>query len=796
MIKKILSLVLMFSMLLTCCTDISNAIVKKKKESKDTYLISIEDQKQYANIKTILKKQNKVVKRHTAEDEKYLESTNGITVELTSEEADDLQQDGVYVEKDKTVYACDKTEMVVPEEMRLDIEKIITKNQPKEQQEINCKAEKPKDSLKTQKEFIDDPQKFRPCKAIRDPKKKNEVVPWNVACVAGTPHENKYRGKGVKVAIIDSGIDVHNELNTKKWVDFSDTVNGYKPTDSSGHGTQVAGVIAARINGLGMEGIADQAQLYSVKVLDENNKASISAVTKAIEWCIQNDIDIINMSFGTDEYSQILHDEIKKAKMHNIVMVAAAGNNKKQIQYPAAYSEVISVGSIDEQLCQSAFSDNKNVDLVAPGENVQTLGYLGSFSTTEGTSIATAHVTGIAAAIMSMKSNKNQIDIKKILKDSAVSLADGSRLVNYQNAIMTVKNRKDNMYQKEAYVHDIAETMASNEKTFVEGSWNSYSWQGIDGTGHFTIINKMPLSCFGKQNESDTEKTYHRWIAARASYLTDNLEWLSGSHVLGKANRNDAGEIVMDGQEFKPPYHASSTYSINEVVSSHLQFLYELARRRIVLGSKLDLVATNYSGNTYYKVGISRKMKRRIIVDLRAVHEHTSVYFQNYPIDMNTAINQGYMVLGVFLHLVGDIQAHRAQIKFDMLFAKSDGMIYYGYDNFAASAGESRINGLNIIGMPNNFDTYWELYNLLKQGPIPMIRLQARLKDSFTIGYNGQQYNCTKASAYEDNPYFYSDRFDTACWFSWAYIDRMNRDTGNYSTQTGYFYADGRVPLC
>ena len=59
-----------------------------------------------------------------------------------------------------------------------------------------------------------------------------------------------------------------------------------------------------------------------------------------------------------------------------------------------------------------------------------------------------------------------------------------------------------------------------------------------------------------------------------------------------------------------------------------------------------------------------------------------------------------------------------------------------------------------------------------------------------------KEKNCTKAGAYEDNPYFYSDRFDTACWFSWAYIDRMNRDTGNYSTQTGYFYADGRVRLC
>jgi subtilisin family serine protease len=70
--------------------------------------------------------------------------------------------------------------------------------------------------------------------------------------------------------VIDSGIDTHNELLVRDWVDFSERVDGYKPMDNSGHGTSIAGVIWARINGVGLVGIASDAELYSVKVLNSN----------------------------------------------------------------------------------------------------------------------------------------------------------------------------------------------------------------------------------------------------------------------------------------------------------------------------------------------------------------------------------------------------------------------------------------------------------------------------------------------------------------------------------------------
>ena len=162
-----------------------------------------------------------------------------------------------------------------------------------------------------------------------------EIVPWNIACVAGNVKENQYRGEGVKVAVIDSGIDTHYELDTKDWMDFSDKTQGYKPTDNTGHGTEVAGVIGARINGTGMVGIASKAQLYSVKVLDKENQTTISTVIKAIEWCIENDMDIINMSFGTDHYSKVLEEEIEK--------------NRQNIQHYVELGEQYNEGKFKEQ---------------------------------------------------------------------------------------------------------------------------------------------------------------------------------------------------------------------------------------------------------------------------------------------------------------------------------------------------------------------------------------------------------------------------------------------------------------
>ena len=344
--KKIICLMLILSMVLCCFStnvfaeDINFLIRKKSTNKTENYIIKAHTKGRYDKIKNELKKQGKIRVNHKEKDENYLTDLQSMVVEISEKEAQKYKEDNeLTVEKDYIVSASEKKTQVnnVPDN-------IISKNIDIK---LNFNAVEPIQLNTIQYEYSDDPENFIPCEAVTDSDKINEVVPWNIACVANTPSKNQYKGKNIKIAVIDSGIDTHNDLNTVKWVDFSDTVLGYKPIDNSGHGTSVAGVIAARINGFGMEGIASEAELYSLKILNEDNTASTSTVVKAIEWCIENDIDIINMSFGMDHFSSIMADEISKAYDAGILMISAAGNNVDKIQYHANYPEVISVGSIN-----------------------------------------------------------------------------------------------------------------------------------------------------------------------------------------------------------------------------------------------------------------------------------------------------------------------------------------------------------------------------------------------------------------------------------------------------------------
>lgn len=333
--KKVLCFVNIFIIMVSFIKPVTYAKTQKEEGKKQKYIIQTDNVSKYNKMKKEFHKE--IVVNHKDSDEKYLDEFQSVVVEITKEEAEVLSaQSDLNVERDYTVTA-DSRKMGQP----------VPKAIPIEVSPDKVSSE----------EHTSDPAKFEPCKPVTDPEKMDEVIPWNIACVAGTPSKNKYRGKHVKVAIIDSGIDVHNELNTKGWVDFSDKVAGYKPPDNSGHGTSMAGVVAARIN-IGFEGIASEAELYSVKVLDKKNAASVSTIIKAIEWCIENKIDIINMSFGMDQYSVVLAEEISKAFDSGILLIASAGNDVKKIQYPAAYPEVISVGSIDKDLKESSFFRN------------------------------------------------------------------------------------------------------------------------------------------------------------------------------------------------------------------------------------------------------------------------------------------------------------------------------------------------------------------------------------------------------------------------------------------------------
>ncbi|UKS25760.1 S8 family serine peptidase [Paenibacillus sp. HWE-109] len=229
----------------------------------------------------------------------------------------------------------------------------------------------------------------------------NETLTWGYEALNTQSLQNfGVLGSGIKVAIVDTGVDLtHSELSVLGGVALvSDSYN-----DDNGHGTQIAGIISSKINGHGTVGIAPNASIYSVKALDREGNGSYSQIVSAIDWCIENKINIINMSFTGSYNSVILQDAMKQAWDAGILVVASAGNEgANAVKYPARYPTVMSVGALNQSLEISPFSNyGDKIDLVAPGSNILTTNYNNDYTTVNGTSFSTAYITGAAAEIWS-----------------------------------------------------------------------------------------------------------------------------------------------------------------------------------------------------------------------------------------------------------------------------------------------------------------------------------------------------------------------------------------------------------
>ncbi len=152
------------------------------------------------------------------------------------------------------------------------------------------------------------------------------------------------------VAVLDTGVDrSHEDLGT--FAPGYDFVNGSnRPTDDNGHGTAVAGIIAAQGgNGKGTAGVCWRCTIMPVKVLDANNSGSWSDAAAGVIWATNHGARVINMSFGLPSGSRSIAAAVSYAENHGVVLVAAAGNRDSSVpDYPAAYPGVISVGAVDE----------------------------------------------------------------------------------------------------------------------------------------------------------------------------------------------------------------------------------------------------------------------------------------------------------------------------------------------------------------------------------------------------------------------------------------------------------------
>ena len=253
-------------------------------------------------------------------------------------------------------------------------------------------------------------------KAIED------TLPWGVDRVGAEAVRSQTRGEGVKVAVLDTGIDLdHPDLRLAGSVSF---VSGTTGDDDNGHGTMVAGVIAALDNGTGVVGVAPDVELYAVKVLNSSGAGVMSIVIAGLEWAIENNMQVVNMSFGGIlNWPLAARDALDKAYQAGIVLVSGAGNSGEGTVYaPARFDTVIAVGATDQTDARAGFSGTgATLELMAPGVAIQSTSRGGAYASGNGTSFATPHVAGVAALLISAGITNNS-EIRKVLQATAKDL--------------------------------------------------------------------------------------------------------------------------------------------------------------------------------------------------------------------------------------------------------------------------------------------------------------------------------------------------------------------------------------
>ena len=253
------------------------------------------------------------------------------------------------------------------------------------------------------------------------------------------------KGNGVRVAVLDTGVDASHknlEVNVKKGVSFVENVTS--DHDDSGHGTHCAGIIAAnppggkRNGNRWIYGVAPETSIVPVKVLNYSGTGLLSAILGGLEWCLQNEIDIVSMSFRipSDSKSPALEQACMTLWKDGLLLVAATGNDREDkkgtrgrrltVGYPAKYDSVLGIGATDRLDTIAPFSNTgKGVDLVAPGVGILSTYRDNRYRELSGTSQACPHVAGVAALLKSYRSTLSNEKIRKVLLDTADPLGMG-----------------------------------------------------------------------------------------------------------------------------------------------------------------------------------------------------------------------------------------------------------------------------------------------------------------------------------------------------------------------------------
>lgn len=287
---------------------------------------------------------------------------------------------------------------------------------------------------------------------------ERQITGWGLTALGLERIPPNYRGQGVKIAVIDSGLATGHPDLAGRVAGGEDFVEGGEgaswSVDVIGHGTHCAGVVAAADNGVGMLGITVEAELHVCKVFPDGR---YSEVIEALNYCIEHGIDVVNLSMGADETSALLSQAIERAREAGVACIVAAGNSGGRVQFPGRLPSVLTVAAIGKlgQFPEGTYHAQQvlgqpdpqgyfsaaftcygpEVDVCAPGVAILSSVPDRGYAVWDGTSMATPHVTGLAALVLAhhpdfregfSTRNSERVDrLFKIIKESCRPLDFG-----------------------------------------------------------------------------------------------------------------------------------------------------------------------------------------------------------------------------------------------------------------------------------------------------------------------------------------------------------------------------------
>ena len=533
---------------------------------------------------------------------------------------------------------------------------------------------------------------------------------WNLDAIGVS--ESDAKSSDVKIEVLDSGVSYTDDINIQSSVNLVPGEEQVSPmfVDANGHGTGIAGLIGAKDNNDGIKGVYPNAEIYSVKALDENLKSPLSRIVEGIYWGIENDMDIINMSFGTSVNTDVLHEAVKAAADAGIILIAAAGNTEHQnVNYPAAYNEVIAVGSINaEGELAELTSTGTQLELLAPGEQVYTTGLFYGTIGVSGTSIATAQVTGTAALLKAKDKTKSADFIRGLLKASSKEVAGtGAGLIDYNYALDIYDEYANSYVEGEDNDNEFENTeeipdYSDEADVIVEGLWGQAK--------HTELIKDAKSATNFKLNQDEIE------LIAKISNWCDS-KWYAVD------NNTSDGPIYN--------VHGQSNYVFT------LKYLWKYAKKIATIDTKTPIDQAAYDASLYALNGIDRnKFTKKEDSKLINLAVQTQKLIKTYGKDKNGKGRRN-LVFGFIFHLLGDVYAHRTVVPtYTIDSMKANKILSSSNTSKDAKFGENDFSATNLTKFVSKVNSGMEFRSV-------------KHYTKSTVG----------ASAYEDNTNFCKGRY-------------------------------------